>query len=101
MVLGARVEQVADLEVDDRGRGERADVVEPAGERVTRVVALGVPQTFPPRPVNGEMVSCFLTPSTTQSQYTYPPELKAEVEAVVGGEYLTDVRDEALSVDEV
>ena len=37
------------------------------------VVALGVPQTFPPRPVNGEMVSCFLTPST-DSKFTYPED---------------------------
>ena len=55
------------------------------------VVALGVPQTFPPRPVNGEMVSCFLTPST-DSKYTYPEELKDEVRQVVG-DYMVDVPD--------
>ena len=32
-------------------------------ERGSRVGVLGVPQTFPVHPVNGEMVSCFLTPS--------------------------------------
>ena len=36
-----------------------------------KVVLLGIPQTYPPRPVNGVMVSCFLTPDTS-SQYTYP-----------------------------
>ena len=51
-------------------------------------IVLGVPGTFPPRPLNGVMVSCFLTPST-ESQYTYPPILKREVEQVVG-EYLFD-----------
>jgi predicted AlkP superfamily phosphohydrolase/phosphomutase len=54
-------------------------------------VVLGVPQTYPPSPINGEMVTCFLTPST-QSQYTYPPALKAEVEEVTNG-YQLDVDD--------
>ncbi len=29
-----------------------------------RSLVLGVPQTYPPRPIDGEMVTCFLTPST-------------------------------------
>ena len=52
-------------------------------------VILGVPQTYPPNPINGSMVSCFLTPST-ESNYTYPVELKAEIEQVVG-QYIIDV----------
>jgi predicted AlkP superfamily phosphohydrolase/phosphomutase len=52
---------------------------------------LGVPQTYPPPRVNGELVSCFLTPST-QSSYTWPPELKDEVERVTDG-YVFDVAD--------
>jgi predicted AlkP superfamily phosphohydrolase/phosphomutase len=54
-------------------------------------IVLGVPGTYPPRPLNGVMVSCFLTPST-DSQYTFPPMLKREVEQTVG-EYQFDVRD--------
>ncbi len=54
-------------------------------------VVLGVPQTYPPTPINGEMVTCFLTPST-KAQYTHPPELKAEVEEVTQG-YVLDVDD--------
>lgn len=54
-----------------------------------QVILLGVPQTYPIRPVNGCVVSDFLTPST-QSAYTHPPELKAEVERVSGG-YVFDV----------
>ena len=42
------------------------------GRRGMRSIVLGVPGTFPVRPLNGVMVSCFLTPST-QSQYTFPP----------------------------
>ena len=54
-------------------------------------IVLGVPGTYPPRPLNGVMVSCFLTPSR-ESQYTYPPMLAREVEQVVG-EYLFDCTD--------
>ena len=54
-------------------------------------IVLGVPGTYPPRPLNGVMVSCFLTP-TIDSQYTFPPMLKREIEQTVG-EYLLDVRD--------
>lgn len=45
------------------------------------VILLGVPQTYPPRPVNGLMVTDFLTPSI-ESQYTYPAELKTEIAAM-------------------
>src|SRR4051794_2962090 len=51
------------------------------GRAGRRVILLGVPQTYPPRPVNGLMVTDFLTPSI-ESQYTYPPELKAEIAAL-------------------
>ena len=56
-----------------------------------QVILVGVPQTYPPQPVYGHMVTCFLTPST-QSQYTYPPELKQEVEGLLG-EYMLDVEN--------
>jgi len=56
-----------------------------------RVVVVGVPQTYPPRPLNGYLVTCFLTPSTL-SQYTYPDSLKGEIAQVVG-EYVLDVQD--------
>jgi predicted AlkP superfamily phosphohydrolase/phosphomutase len=51
-------------------------------------IVLGVPGTYPPRPLRGALVSCFLTPSLA-SRYTYPPALRDEVEEVVG-EYLFD-----------
>jgi predicted AlkP superfamily phosphohydrolase/phosphomutase len=53
-----------------------------------KVGLLGVPQTYPPKPVNGFMVTSFLTPSI-ESQYTYPDELKDEIKAIVG-KYLID-----------
>jgi predicted AlkP superfamily phosphohydrolase/phosphomutase len=56
------------------------------------VIVLGVPQTYPVSRVNGVMVSCFLTPDTETSQYTYPAELKGEIEDLVG-RYMVDVAD--------
>ena len=54
-----------------------------------KVVVIGVPMTYPPKPVNGCMVTCFMTPDT-KCDYTYPHELKAEVESVSNG-YILDV----------
>ena len=54
-------------------------------------VVLSVPGTYPPRPLNGVMVSCFLTPSL-ESKYTYPAALRDEIEGVVG-EYIFDTKD--------
>ena len=62
------------------------NVLDKAGKRS---ILVGVPQTYPPTPINGEMITSFLTPST-RSQYTYPPELRDEIAAVVG-EYMLDV----------
>lgn len=57
-----------------------------------RSLALGVPQTYPPKPLNGVLVSCFLTPSK-KVDYTYPAEIKSELETAANGEYLFDVED--------
>jgi predicted AlkP superfamily phosphohydrolase/phosphomutase len=53
-------------------------------------VALGVPPTYPVAPVEGAMVSCFLTPDTRSTTFTYPSELGDEINGLVG-EYLVDV----------
>ena len=49
---------------------------------------LGVPQTYPVEKIDGFMISSFLTPSI-ESEYTYPTELKVEIENKVG-EYIFD-----------
>jgi predicted AlkP superfamily phosphohydrolase/phosphomutase len=59
-------------------------------ERGRPVIVLGVPPSYPVSAVNGVMISCFMTPDTERSQYTYPPELKAEIEGLVG-RYMVDV----------
>jgi len=53
------------------------------GGQGKRVVVMGVPGTYPPRPVEGSLVCSFMTPSP-QSTYTYPASLKAELERAVG-----------------
>ena len=53
------------------------------------VILVGIPQTYPPTPVKGIMVTCFLTPDTT-CQYTYPKELADEIETRIG-KYMLDV----------
>ncbi len=71
-------------------RDVTADRVWDILSRVGRRVALvGVPQTYPPPPVNGVVVSGFLAPGL-QSGYTYPSSFKRQVEGWVG-EYIFDV----------
>ena len=53
-------------------------------------IVLGVPGTYPPSSIKGDMVSCFLTPST-DVDYTYPTSLKQEISTWVDG-YMTDVK---------
>jgi predicted AlkP superfamily phosphohydrolase/phosphomutase len=48
------------------------------GDAGKEVILIGVPQTYPPRPVKGLMVTDFLTPSI-ESNYTYPAGLKDEI----------------------
>jgi predicted AlkP superfamily phosphohydrolase/phosphomutase len=49
-----------------------------------KVVALNVPMTYPPRPVEGALVSGLLAPGP-ESQFAFPPGLQAELSAAVGG----------------
>jgi predicted AlkP superfamily phosphohydrolase/phosphomutase len=61
-------------------------------ERGRPVITIGVPPSYPVNPVNGVMISCFLTPDTERSQYTYPAALKEEIERLVG-RYMVDVEN--------
>lgn len=62
------------------------------GDAGRHVGVVGVPQTYPVSPVNGELVSCFLTPGP-ESDYTYPATLKADIADWVEGDFLVDVPD--------
>jgi predicted AlkP superfamily phosphohydrolase/phosphomutase len=54
-------------------------------------IVMSVPPSYPPKPLKGVQIGCFLTP-TNEADYTYPKELKAELLSEVG-EYIFDVRN--------
>jgi predicted AlkP superfamily phosphohydrolase/phosphomutase len=60
------------------------------GEYGKKVIIVAVPPTFPPKKVNGILVSDFLTPST-EYDYTYPKSFKNEIKKIVG-DYMLDVK---------
>lgn len=62
-----------------------------AGQFDRNVGLINIPMTYPPQPVNGFMVSGMLTPST-QSQFTYPPDLRSELLSTLG-DYIVNVGD--------
>ncbi len=55
-------------------------------------IVVGVPPNYPPRRVNGISIGCFLTPDTVKNDFTYPPNIKSQINALVG-EYPTDVKN--------
>ncbi len=86
----------ADYSYDNMTIATGAVVQEPRvwellGQADKQVILVGVPQTYPVKPVNGTLVSDFLTP-TVQRQYTHPNEFRYEIDRLLGGrEYDVDV----------
>ncbi len=81
---------------DGLGVVSSASITAPAiwdrlGEAGWRSVVVGVPPGYPPRPLNGVRVGCFLTPDPATSDYTYPSSVKADLHAAIG-DYPVDVR---------
>ena len=64
------------------------DILSEAGKDC---IVISVPPMYPPKPVRGIQIGCFLTPSN-DTDYTYPKELKAEIESNVG-EFIFDIRN--------
>jgi len=54
-----------------------------AGRAGLRSCLVGIPPGYPPKPLKGWSVSCFLTPRDAK-HYTHPPDLRHEIEALVG-----------------
>lgn len=54
-------------------------------------IILGVPQTYPVKPLNGVMVSSFMAPDEN-ADFTYPTEIKAELNNIAEN-YMIDVRN--------
>jgi predicted AlkP superfamily phosphohydrolase/phosphomutase len=61
------------------------------GEAGKESLVLNVPQTHPVRPINGHLISCFLTPGT-ESTFTYPAIFKQEI-LKLAPQYVFDVND--------
>jgi predicted AlkP superfamily phosphohydrolase/phosphomutase len=48
------------------------------GEHGFKSIVVGIPPTYPIKPFNGNLISCFITPST-DNEFTHPPSLKKEI----------------------
>lgn len=77
------------IDLFDDDRGSRPDIVNSrslksstlwdiAGHHGRRLITINTPMSYPPRPVNGVMITCFLTPRNAPV-FTYPPELSQEL----------------------
>jgi len=73
-------------------------------EKGKKVGIVNVPLTYPPKSVNGFMVTGMMTPPKSDN-FTYPPPLKEEVEKVVGSgtldPLLTSLEREEVFINEV
>jgi len=76
--------------VNSTAFGRHEPVWDTLGRQKIRSIVLGVPGTYPPRPISGALVSGFLAPGT-DATYTYPASLAADIEKWVG-DYSFDVR---------
>ncbi|MEN3044639.1 MAG: alkaline phosphatase family protein [Candidatus Hydrothermales bacterium] len=65
-------------------------VLEFLSKKGKKVVSIGIPPSYPPRPINGIRISCFLTPEK-ESKYSYPEEISGIIEENFG-KYIFDVR---------
>ena len=66
------------------------------GEAGKQSIIVGVPQTYPVKPINGHLISSFLTPFADRPsiQWTHPPSLRGEIEQLLAPEqYDVDVRE--------
>lgn len=72
------------------------------GEQGGHATLVSVPPSYPPKPVAGNLVSCFITPPAKSRESTFPPSLYPEIEERFGP-YIFDVvfrtedRDQILS----
>jgi predicted AlkP superfamily phosphohydrolase/phosphomutase len=78
----------AKMSIPNSSQVKEATVWDILSQQHKNCILIGIPQTYPPKPINGHIVSCFLTPNTNVD-YTYPREFKTEVERVTEG-YILD-----------
>jgi len=80
------------LKVSDSGWVTERTIWNYLSRNRLRSLVMGVPGTYPPKPLNGIMVGCFMTPSK-EVTFTYPPGLGEVLDRAAGGEYILDVKD--------
>lgn len=98
---------------EDRGSGDKPQIVNARSIKSStlwdivahhgrKVGVMNVPMSYPPRPMNGLMITCFLTPRHAPV-FTYPPELSGQLtDYVIDLERFVDLkpyqgpRDEAV-----
>lgn len=73
-----RIPGAYDQELTNAARRSGRSLWRVLSEAGRRVGVVNVPMTFPPEPVNGFLISGLDTPGL-DSAYTYPPDLKAQV----------------------
>jgi predicted AlkP superfamily phosphohydrolase/phosphomutase len=61
------------------------------GQQGMKSLLIGVPPGYPPKPLEGWRVSCFLTPPSAEA-YTHPADLATEIKEELGGDdYIFDI----------
>jgi predicted AlkP superfamily phosphohydrolase/phosphomutase len=68
-----------DMQVADSSFVRCETLWEEAAKEGRRCCLIGVPPTYPPYQVNGDLISCFMTPGTDRP-YTYPMGLAVELD---------------------
>jgi predicted AlkP superfamily phosphohydrolase/phosphomutase len=77
-------------EPDDSARADKPEIVDARsiqsstlwdilGHHGRKIGSINVPMSYPPRPVNGFMITCLLTPPNA-AVFTYPPELSKRLD---------------------
>src|SRR5690606_6334407 len=61
-------------------------------EKNKESIVIGVPPGFPPKKINGTVVSCFMTPKNS-ANFTFPSEASTEINKITGNNYVHDVYD--------
>jgi predicted AlkP superfamily phosphohydrolase/phosphomutase len=62
------------------------------GDHELKSIVFNLPLTYPPKPLNGILISSFLTPDK-ELTFTYPNTIKNEIETIADGNYIIDVEN--------
>ncbi|SDY99827.1 alkaline phosphatase family protein [Thermoactinomyces sp. DSM 45892] len=79
-----------DVGLVDSSQLNEPTVWDQLGKYGYKSIIMGVPPSYPPKPMKGCLISCFLTPDQSAT-HTYPPELQEEIKEKIG-DYQFDVK---------